>query len=86
MPEAPEMQVVAEFLQSQLPGQSIIGAQALKPSVVRSVAGDMTEDAVGREFGSIERQGKFRLLRLSGGRNLVINPKLTGGLQYVPSK
>ena len=23
---------------------------------------------------------------MSGGRNLVINPKLTGGLQYVPSK
>ena len=46
MPVAPEMQVVAEFLQSQLPGQSIIGAQALKPSVVRSVAGDVTEETL----------------------------------------
>ncbi len=85
MPEAPEMQVVAEFLQTQLPGQTIVSAQVLKPSVVRSVAGDMTEDIAGRQFLSVERRGKFLLLRLSGGRNLVINPKLTGGLQYVPS-
>ena len=80
------MPVVAEFLQAQLPGQTIASAPALKPSVVRSVAGDLTEDAVGREFQSVERRGKFFLLGLSGGRNLVINPKLTGGLQYVPSK
>ena len=80
MPEAPEMPVVAEFLQTQLPSQTIASAPALKPSVVRSVAGDMTEDAIGHEFQSIERRGKFFLLRLSGGRNLVINPKLTGGL------
>ena len=33
MPEAPEMQVVAEFLQSQLPGHSIDSVQILKPSV-----------------------------------------------------
>ena len=43
MPEAPEMEVVAEFLLEKLPGQTINAAQILKPSVVRSLAGDLTE-------------------------------------------
>jgi formamidopyrimidine-DNA glycosylase len=86
MPEAPEMQVVTEFLLEKLPGQTINAAQILKPSVVRSLAGDLTEDIAGRQFRSVERRGKFFLLGLTGGRTVVINPKLTGGLQYVPSK
>jgi formamidopyrimidine-DNA glycosylase len=42
------------------------------------------DDAVGREFISISRSGKFLILSLTGDRTLVINPKLTGGIQYVP--
>ena len=84
MPEAPEMQVVAEYLRERLPGREIANANALKP-IVRSLAGDMEEDAKGRRFESIERVGKFMLLGLSGGRFVVINPKLTGALQYCAS-
>ncbi len=85
MPEAPEMEVVAEVLQKRLPGRSIAAANVLKP-IVRSLAGDLEQDSVGRRFESVERRGKFLLLRLSGERQVVINPKLTGGLQYVPSR
>ena len=77
MPEAPEMQVVTEFLLEKLPGQTINAAHILKPSVVRSLAGDLTEDIAGRQFRSVERRGKFFLLGLSGGRTVVINPKLS---------
>ncbi len=86
MPEAPEMQVVAEFLDSRLPGMSILEARTLKPSVVRSLCGNMEEDLPGREFESVRRRGKFLLVGVSGGRHIVINPKLTGGLQYCPAK
>ena len=86
MPEAPELQAAVEFLRPRLPGQSIAEAQVLKPSVVRSLAEPLPEDAVGREFLSIDRRGKFLLLRLSGDYVIVINPKLTGGLQYVSGK
>ena len=85
MPEAPEMQVVAEFLRERLPGREIANANVLKP-IVRSLAGDMEEDAEGRRFESVERKGKFMLLGLSGGRSIVINPKLTGALQYCTAK
>ena len=84
MPEAPELQVVTEFLGERLPGRAIRSAHAMKP-IVRSLAGDMTEDGKGRRFESIERRGKFLLLGLSGDRTVVINPKLTGALQYCPS-
>ena len=85
MPEAPEMQVVAEFLRVRLPGREIANANVLKP-IVRSLAGDMEDDAEGRRFESVERRGKFMLLGLSGGRSIVINPKLTGALQYCAAK
>lgn len=80
------MQIAVEFLGERLPGQAITAAQVLKPSVVRSLAEPLTKDAVGREFAGIARRGKFLLLCLSGGYTLVINPKLTGGIQFVPAK
>ena len=86
MPEAPEMQVVAEFLDSQLPGRTITEASVLKPSVVRSLCGSLDEDMAGRAFESARRRGKFLLIALSGERHIVVNPKLTGGLQHCPSK
>ncbi len=87
MPEAPELQVAVEFLRSRLPGHSIADAQVLKPSVVRSLAaGPFPGDAVGRQFRGITRRGKFLLISLTGDHSLVINPKLTGGLQFVPAK
>ena len=85
MPEAPEMQVVAEFLGSRLPDKRIEAANILKP-VVRSLCGDFEKDAVDRRAESVERRGKFLLIRLSGGRQIVVNPKLTGGLQHCPSR
>ena len=84
MPEAPEMEVVAEFLREHLCGKSIARTSTLKP-IVRSVPFAMNDDSVGREFESVERRGKFMIFGLSGERRIVINPKLTGGLQYCPS-
>ena len=86
MPEAPELQVAVEFLGQRLPGQAIANAEVLRPSVVRAPADPFPDDAVNREFISITRRGKFLLLSLTGGHTLVINPKLTGGIQYVPQK
>ena len=77
---------MAEFLDSQLPGRTIREAAVLKPSVVRSLCGGLDEDMAGRAFESARRRGKFLLIALSGERHIVINPKLTGGLQHCPSK
>ena len=85
MPEAPEMQVAAEFLNKRLPGRRIKAARALKPAV-RSLSDDFELDAAGRAVESVSRRGKFIIVQLSGERRVVINPKLTGVLQYVPTQ
>ena len=86
MPEAPELEVVKDFLAENLVGASVEAAAALRPSVLRSLCGDIAADMPGREFRSVERRGKFMLLSMSGGRLLSINPMLTGALQYCAPK
>lgn len=86
MPEAPELEVVKDFLAENVVGAEISAAKVLKPSVLRSLCGDMMEDICGRRLQSVRRCGKFIMLGLSGGRILAINPMLTGALQYCPPK
>ena len=85
MPEAPELEVVSEFLNANLQGGTILEASVLRPSVVRSLCGDVEEDIAGRTFTGTRRRGKFLIVGLSGERNIVINPKLTGRLRHCAS-
>lgn len=82
MPEAPELEVVKDFLSDNVVRVKIDAASVLKPSVLRSLCGDLTADIVGREIQGVERRGKFILLGIAGERLLSINPMLTGALQY----
>ena len=58
----------------------------MKPSVVRSISADLVEDVAGRSLERVDRRGKFLLMQLSGDRVIVINPMLTGALQYAHPK
>lgn len=82
MPEAPELEVVKGFLTDHAVGVTVDAARVLRPSVLRSLAGDFEDDVAGRRIESIRRKGKFLTLAMSGDRLLVINPMLTGGLQW----
>lgn len=84
MPEAPDLEVVREFLAERILGVKVASASVIKPSVLRPLAGDLEEDIPGRKFTDVQRRGKFLLMGLSGERLLVINPMLTGALQYCP--
>ena len=86
MPEAPDLEVIKTFLNSRLQGQQISSARVLKPTVLRSPAGDFSNDIQGRTLNLVHRRGKFLLVELSGDRWLAINPMLTGALQYCESK
>ena len=82
MPEAPDLEVIKEFLERNVLGRRFESAKVLKPTVVRSLAGDFSEDIPGRTLERVHRQGKFLLIEMSGDRWLAINPMLTGALQY----
>jgi formamidopyrimidine-DNA glycosylase len=82
MPEAPDLEVIKGFLNRRVQGYQISSATVLKPTVLRSLAGDFPNDIQGRTFNKVHRRGKFLLIELSGDRWLAINPMLTGALQY----
>lgn len=82
MPEAPEQEVVKDFLNEHVRGVNIESATILKPSVLRPLAGDFTTDIAGRRIEEVHRQAKFIVFQLSDDRLLVVNPMLTGVFQY----
>ena len=82
MPEAPDLEVIKDYLNQHAQGQTVQSARVLRPTVLRALAGDFSADISGRTFGAFERRGKFLLAPLSGERWLVINPMLTGAVQY----
>ena len=86
MPEAPELEVVKDFLTANAVGADIEAATIVRPGALRSLCGDMPSDIRGRSLDGVRRRGKFILLDLAGGRILAINPMLTGALQYCPPK
>ena len=85
MPEAPDLAVIKEFLDANVLGRSVASISVLKPTVVRSLVDDLARDMPGRTIDGVHRRGKFLLLEFSGDRWLVINPMLTGALQYCQS-
>ncbi len=83
MPELPDLQVIAEFLQREVSGAQVAAVQVLKPIVVRNLTGDdLAARLAGQRIESVSRRGKFLLLPLSSGDWLVINPMLAGRLRY----
>ncbi len=83
MPELPDLQVIAEFLQREVSGARITAVEVLKPIVVRNLTGDdLAARLAGQCIASVSRRGKFLLFSLSSGDWLVVNPMLAGRLRY----
>ncbi len=82
MPEAPDLEVIREYLTERMVGKPILRANVLRPTVLRSLAGEFEHGVAGLTLESIERRGKYLLLWLSAGRCLAVNPMLTGAFQY----
>ncbi len=84
MPEAPDLEVIKDYLNAELRDALVESCEVLRPTVVRCLTAEVTADLPGRTLLDVERRGKFLTLRFSGGRSLVINPMLTGALQHCP--
>lgn len=50
MPEAPEMEVVKDYLAQNLVGNEVPEAHVLKPSVLKLFQGDIQDYMIGRTF------------------------------------
>ena len=83
MPEVPDLEAIRTFLNRRIMGESIKRVEVNIPGVIRLPRDDFIRLLTGDSFGEIHRYGKFLLFPLASGRNLVINPMLTGRLSYV---
>jgi len=82
MPEAPDLQVVKEYLERRVVGRKILKAEERKPLVLRNMTGaGFSGDIAGQRINSIARKGKLLIFELPGERLLVISPMLTGGMR-----
>ena len=86
MPEAPDLEVIKDYLNRHVKGTTIQSATMLRPTVLRPLAGDIVEDLPGRSLEQFRREGKFLICQLSGDRWMVINPMLTGAVQCCEPK
>ena len=86
MPEAPDLEVIKDYLNQRVQGRTVATAQVLRPTVLRPMAGDFAADLPGRQVGQFRREGKFLISQLSGDRWLAINPMLTGAIQHCEPK
>ena len=83
MSEAPDLVVISEFLLTRLVGDEIVTARERKPLVLRNMYdADFESDLRGKRVESIERHGKLLQVGLSGNRELIISPMLTGALMW----
>ncbi len=73
MPEAPDLEVIKNYLNHRAAGLVVCSAKVLRPTVIRSLAGDFPTDVQGRTLDEFRRQGKFLLAlrRDASGRWLI---------------
>jgi formamidopyrimidine-DNA glycosylase len=81
MPELPEVETIRRQLAPEITGRRIERARVLDPRWTRPVAPARVEQRLqGRRIESVERRGKYLLLRLDDGRALAMHLRMTGNL------
>ena len=84
MPELPEVETVVRQLEPELEGRRIESLEVLDARWSRPVPPAQLGDAVaGSLIGGLDRRGKYILMRLAGGRTLVMHLRMTGNLVLV---
>ena len=81
MPELPEVETIRRQLEPELVGKRIEAVEVLDERLTRPEAPRTVERAcAGRRIESVERRGKYLMLRLDGGRWLVMHLRMTGNI------
>ena len=81
MPELPEVETIVRDLRPHLVGRTITQTQLLRDSVLKFPdPGTFQAGTQGREVASVRRRGKFILIGLRAGENLVVHLGMTGSL------
>ncbi len=80
MPELPEVETIARGLANAVNGKTIDFATVLRPKVVLPEPERFVREIAGERIGAVGRRGKFVVLSLVSGRQLVVHLRMTGRL------
>jgi len=83
LPELPEVETVRRELEPWLTGRTVVRAELVEASPGPKYAG--LERAAGQTILAVKRRGKFLILPLSGGDDLIIHLGMTGIVGAEPS-
>ena len=85
MPELPEVESVRASLAPLLAGRRIERALILDARLVRPFEpGIVAGELEGERVASVERRGKYLVVRFESGRVLLIHLRMTGSLRHAP--
>ena len=85
MPEMPEVEIIRRYLDKQLTGQRIMGVELLLPRQIKWPEPEgYRAMAIVRTIAGMNRRGKYLLMALDNGSELVFHLRMTGRLVYEP--
>jgi formamidopyrimidine-DNA glycosylase len=84
MPELPEVETIRLMLKPLLVGRRIVRARVMRPDIVGFPASRGFERGVaGRTIADLGRRGKYLVVQLDHGKDLVVHLRLSGHLEVV---
>ena len=83
MPELPEVETIVRELRPKVIGRRILGVSVRYGRIVRPQSPAVFGKSVkGRKIISVDRRGKLIIIKLSGGKFLLVHLKMTGQLIF----
>lgn len=80
MPELPEVETVRRGLEPKLKGRAVAAVSVARRDLREKVEKGFEAALAGRKFLGAERRAKYLLLRLSGGKTLIVHLGMSGRL------
>ena len=86
MPELPEVETIRSQLAPRLAGRALVRVEILDPRLTRPIdLFEVAEELEGDRVDSVERRGKYLVLRLESGLALLVHLRMTGSFGFEPT-
>jgi len=83
MPELPEVETIKRTLQPRLAGRKFADIQILLPKIIRTPdPEEFIKKLIDKRIVKVSRRGKYLLINIDNGFNLVVHLRMTGRLIY----
>jgi formamidopyrimidine-DNA glycosylase len=83
VPELPEVETIRAKLAPVLTGRRLVSVAILDPRLVRPYEpAEIAAELAGERVASVERRGKYLVVRFETGRVLLIHLRMTGSLRH----